>query len=282
MVKIISDSTGDLTPELIKEYDISILPLHVHTGDFEYEDGPCLDVDAIYTWCDKNKATPKTSAFSIDTATSMFKRYLDKGMDIVCFTISQGMSSSYQIMVAAAEELGCTDRIKVIDSASLSGGLALLAVEASIMAKAGFSADDIAARMEKLKPKLRISFVVDTLTYLYRGGRCSGVAALAGSALRLHPCIKLSDGKMVVGKKYRGNISSVYFDYAKDLEEDMKNADPARVILMHSGISKDDEDALMAYLKGLNRFETIIKGRAGGVISSHCGPGTMGILFRMK
>ena len=150
------------------------------------------------------------------------------------------------------------------------------------MAKQGKSATEITTRIEELKPLVRASFVVDTLTYLYRGGRCSGLAALAGGALKLHPRIGVEDGKMGPGKKYRGNMEKVVLSYVKDMEEAMKNARPERVFITHSGSAPEIVDKVRAYLNDLHVFREILETRAGGVVSSHCGPGTLGVLFIAK
>ena len=170
----------------------------------------------------------------------------------------------------------------VIDSANLSTGIGLLVIEAAEMAQQGKGAAEITARIEELKPLVRASFVVDTLTYLYRGGRCSGLAALAGGALKLHPRIGVEDGKMGPGKKYRGNMEKVVLSYVKDMEEAMKNARPERVFITHSGSAPEIVDKVRAYLNDLHVFHEILETRAGGVVSSHCGPGTLGVLFIAK
>ena len=143
----------------------------------------------------------------------------------------------------------------------------------------GKNADEIVSYIEQIKPKVRASFVVDTLVYLYRGGRCSGLAAMAGGVLKLHPRIGVAQGKMSPGKKYRGKISKVVMDYVKDMEADLMAAKKDRVFITHSGCDKEIVDNVKEYLKSLNRFDEIIETRAGGVISSHCGPGTLGVLF---
>ena len=147
------------------------------------------------------------------------------------------------------------------------------------MAKEGKSAKEIVARIEELKPLVSASFVVDTLTYLHRGGRCSSVAALAGGVLKLHPKIVVENGKMDASKKYRGKISSVIMSYVKDLENDLQIAKKDRVFITHSGCDETIIGEVFTYLESLDRFEEILIARAGGVISSHCGPGTLGVLF---
>lgn len=279
MVKIIADSTCDLSEELLNRYDVSILPLHILMGDRECEDGSEVTTDEIYQWADANKTTPKTSAPSLEKAMKLFEPFLGQGKQLVCFSISEEMSTSANVMRLAAEELGAADRVFVVDSGNLSTGIGLLVIEAAILARQGKCAEEIAAKMEERKPLVRASFVVDTLTYLHRGGRCSGLAAMAGGVLKLHPRIAVENGKMLPGKKYRGKIAAVIMDYVKDMEESLKKAQPDRVFITHSGCDEEQIQAVQNYLEGLQHFDEILVTRAGGVISSHCGPGTLGVLF---
>ena len=282
MVKIISDSTCDLSPELIAKYDIDILPLHILLGEDEYEDGRNITPQQIYDWSDTHKTTPKTSAPSLAEAIDLFRPYIEEKREIVCFSISGSMSTSGNVMRLAAEELEASDLVTVIDSANLSTGIGLLVIEAAIMAEKGQSAAEITATIESLKPNVRASFVVDTLTYLYRGGRCNAVSAMAGGVLRLHPKIVVENGAMDASKKYRGKINSVIMSYVKDMEEDLKSARPERVFITHSGCDRDTVNAVRSYLESFGIFHEILETRAGGVVSSHCGPGTLGVLFIAK
>lgn len=282
MIKIISDSTCDLSKDLLEKYDISIVPLHIHLGESEYGDGVDISPEDIYRWSDENKTTPKTSAASIQEVVEVMEPFVKEGKELICFSISASMSASGNVMRLAAEELEAEDRVVVIDSANLSTGIGLLIIEAAQMAQSGKSVKEIAEEIEKLKPLVRASFVVDTLTYLYRGGRCSAVAAMAGGMLKLHPRIVVENGKMDAGKKYRGNIKSVILSYAKDMEEELKNAKKERVFITHSGCPEETVQEVRAYLESLHVFEEILETRAGGVISSHCGPGTLGVLFISK
>ena len=279
MVKIISDSTCDLSPELIAKYDIDILPLHILLGEDEYEDGKNITPEQIYSWSDENKTTPKTSAPALTDAIELFKQYIDEGREIVCFSISSSMSTSGNVMRIAAEELEAEDCITVIDSANLSTGIGLLVIEAAIMAQNNHTVEEIVSAIEALKPNVRASFVVDTLTYLYRGGRCNAVSAMAGGVLKLHPKIVVENGSMNASKKYRGKINSAIMTYVKDMEDALKAARPNRVFITHSGCDRTIVEEVHSYLENLGVFSEILETRAGGVISSHCGPGTLGVLF---
>lgn len=279
MVKIISDSTCDLSNDLLSKYDVTILPLHILLGEKEYLDRVSITSKEIYTWADANKTTPKTSAPSLDDAIALLTPYAEAGQEVVCFSISDEMSASGNVMRLAAEALHAEDKIKVINSANLSTGIGLLVIEAAIMAKEGKNVDEIVSKIEALKPQVRSSFVVDTLLYLYRGGRCSGLAAMAGGALKLHPKIIVENGKMKPTKKYRGQISKVVLSYVTDLEGELKKAKKDRVFITHSGCDRELVGEVRAYLESLNHFHEILETEAGGVISCHCGPGTLGVLF---
>ena len=279
MVKIIADSTCDLSQEICGRYDISILPLHILLGDEEYLDGKNITPSQIYAWSDENRTTPRTSAPSLEDAIALLAPYVKERREVVCFSISDEMSASGSVMRLAAGELEAEDLIHVVNSANLSTGIGLLVVEAAIMAREGADGETIVRRMEELKPLVRASFVVDTLVYLHRGGRCSGLAALAGGALKLHPRILVEDGKMKPGKKYRGNINKVIMSYATDMEEDLKRAKKDRVFITHSACDAAVVEEVRQYLKSLNHFDEILETMAGGVVSSHCGPGPLGVLY---
>ena len=254
-VKIISDSTCDLSKELVEKYDITILPLHILLGEDEYRDGVDITPEEIFRWSDENKTTPKTSAPSLTEAMEVMQPFVEEGREIICFSISDSMSTT---------------------------GIGLQVIQAAILASEGKTAAEITTAIEAIRPKVRASFVVDTLTYLHRGGRCSAVAALAGGMLKLHPRIVVVDGAMDASKKYRGKLSSVILSYTRDMEEDLKNAVPDRVFITHSGCDREIVEAVRSYLESLGIFDEILETRAGGVVSSHCGPGTLGVLFIAK
>lgn len=279
MVKIIADSTCDLSKELIEKYDVTIVPLHIILGEEDYQDGVDITPEHIYQWSDANKTTPKTSAVSMDTVVEVLQPYVEAGQDVMMFAIAGGMSTTSNVMRLAVEELNATQHVRIIDSANLSTGIGLQVIEAAIMAKEGKSLAEITAVIEAIKPKVRASFVVDTLTYLHRGGRCSGLAAMAGGMLKLHPRIVVKDGVMGADKKYRGKMNAVLLNYAKDLEIQLLKAKKDRVFITHSGCEQEAIDSVKQYLEGLQRFDEILVTRTGGVVSSHCGPGTLGVLF---
>lgn len=279
MVKIIADSTCDLSAELLTRYEVEILPLHILLGEQEYEDGKNITPADIYKWSDANETTPKTSAPSFDTTLELLRPYTEEGQECVCFCISESMSTCGNVIRMAAEELDAAHLIHVIDSQNLSTGIGLLVIEAAILAKQGCSAAEIVTQIEALRPRVRASFVVDTLVYLHRGGRCGGLAAMLGGALKLHPKIVVENGAMHSTKKYRGTMKNVLLSYTRDMEADLKQAKQDRVFITHSGCDPQTVAAVRDYLEGLGIFAEILETTAGGVISSHCGPGTLGVLF---
>jgi len=227
----------------------------------------------------ENKATPKTSAISPAEANDVLEEALKEAESVICFCISDQMSSTGNVLRLAVQELEAEGKIFVVDSKSLSTGIGLQIIEAAIMAEQGMEAADIVAEIQAMQSRVRASFVVDTLTYLHRGGRCSGLAALAGGALKLHPLISVIDGKMLPGKKYRGKMERVIIEYVKDMTEELEHAKADRVFITHSGCEAPVIEAVKTELESLGCFKEILITRAGSVVTSHCGPGTLGVLF---
>ena len=277
MVRILSDSTCDLSKELIQRYDITIIPLYVRLGNNEYLDGVNITPEELYKWSDEHGDTPKTAAPGIDDITRLLVK--ESTDEYIIFTISASMSASFNNARLAAEAAEMTDRVHIIDSVNLSTGIGLLVIKAAEMAREGKNAFEIVSEIERIKNKVRASFVIDTLVYLHRGGRCSGLAAMLGSAFKLHPRIAVSEGAMHPEKKYRGNSHKFVMDYVKDMEQDLRKAVPDRVFITHSGCDTEIVESVREYLKSLNYFNEILETRAGSVVSSHCGPGTLGVLF---
>lgn len=281
MVRIYSDSTCDLSKELCERYNITMLPLYIILGDKDYRDGENITPAEIFKWSDEHKTTPKTSAASLEDIEARMKPALDAGDEIIAFSISAEMSNMGNVIRLAAQALEAEDRVHYIDSRNLSTGIGHLVVEAAELAQKGAPAEEIVKYVTALIPKVRASFVVDTLTYLHRGGRCSGLAAMAGSVLRLHPKISVKDGVMGAGKKYRGKYSSIIVDYAKEMEAELRKAKPDRVFVTHTvpDSSREPVEQVLSYLRSLGYFKEVLETKAGGVVSSHCGPGTLGVLY---
>ena len=282
MIKIVSDSTCDLSKELVEKYDIQIVPLHILLGEKEYLDGVEISPDEIYAWADKNEDTPKTSAVGFEEAADVVKQIVGTEDEMIVFTISGKMSTTGNVFRMVVEELELEDKVSVIDSENLSTGIGLMVLKAADMVKEGKSRTEICQTIDERKGKVQASFVVDTLTYLHRGGRCSSISALAGGVLKLHPKIVVADGSMRADKKYRGKMEKVIIDYVEDMKDVLKEADSQRVFITHSGCEQEIIDKVYTYLKDMNYFKEILITRAGGVISSHCGYGTLGVLYLDK
>lgn len=278
-IRIMADSTCDLSPELIEKYGITVLPLNIVMDDTCYLDGVETTPDEIYTWADANRTTPKTSAPGIEAAVEFLRPVVEAGDEVCYLGISEQMSATCQVLRLAAEELEYVDHVCVVDSMNLSTGIGLQVLYASELAGNGCSLVEMEDILKEYRERVRASFVVDTLTYLQRGGRCSAVTALMGNALKLKPRIAVTDGKMGVSKKYRGNQKKTVMDYVKDMEEELLRAEKTRVFITHSGIAQEIIDEVKSYLESLKHFDAVYVTRAGGVISSHCGPGTLGVLF---
>lgn len=284
-IKILADSTNDLSKELLEEYGIDICPLQVNLGDEESRlDGVNITPDEIYAWADKNGKTPKTSAPSPDTAYNFLAPYAEEN-DIIMFTISSEMSATYQIFCNQAKELENKyegARITVIDSRNLSTGIGLLILLAAKAVRNGEDYDSVIAKINNAVPKVRAGFIVESVLFLYKGGRCSALAAFGATALKLRPTLAVADGVIKVDKKVRGDIRSATMKYAKGLEEGMMNAEEDTAFITHSGEPQEILDDIYNYVKSLNKFKNIYITRAGSVISSHCGAGTLGVLFISK
>ena len=278
-VAILTDSTSDLSKELLDKYDITVFPLHIHLGEKEYADGIDITPEEIYQWSEETKETPKTSALSLYDAKEYVKKALEKGEEVICFCLSEVMSSCCSVMHMAVVELEVEDRVFIVDSKNLSTGIGLQILAAAGLADKGMKAAEIVEKIKEMQPKIRSSFVVDNLTFLHRGGRCSGAAALAGNTLKLHPCIYVSEGKMQAGKKYRGKMDKVILNYVEDIRAELSEARKDHIFITHSGCEAGLIEQIKKELEDMHYFENIYVTRAGGVISSHCGPGTLGVLY---
>ncbi len=278
-VRILADSTCDLSKELVEKYDITIVPLSIIMGEKAYYDGEDITPEKIFAWANETKTTPKTAAVSQDRAEKVLRPLIDAEDDIIFFCISSKMSSTCNVISVVGDGYR---KLHVIDSYNLSTGIGLQVIRAAELAAKGLDERSITNMIEADKSKVRASFVIDTLTYLARGGRCSSLTALLANTLKLHPVIQVKDGAMGVAKKLRGSIEHSVMNYVHDLEKDLKKADPKRVFITHSGCDAALVDQVRDYLKSLDYFEEIIETRAGGVISSHCGPNTLGVLFYEK
>ena len=278
-IKIISDSTADLPKELIEKYDIEVLPLSVTLGENSYKDGLEISAQDIFKYYEETKGLPKTSAVSVLEYTEAFTSWVEKGYDVIHFTISSTMSSCYQNACIAAVETG---HVWSIDSANLSSGIGLQVVLAAELAAKGESAEVIAKHIAEAKTRVDASFILNQLEFLHKGGRCSGVAALGANLLKLKPCIEVVDGKMKVGKKYRGAYEKCALEYVCDRLDGNDNIETDIIFLTWTGVDAKLLKEIEKEIKKYHKFRTIIVNEAGSTITGHCGPGTFGILYFRK
>lgn len=278
-IKVTCDSTCDLTPELYKSYDVQVLPLGITLGDMLLYDGVNVTTEDLFTFADNTGTLPKTSAVSPTEYEKVFRHWVDQGYKVIHINISSEFSICHQNACLAAAEVG---NVYPIDSRNLSSGsghLVLLAVE---MAREGKSAEEIVEILNERKEKLDVSFVLQHLDYLRMGGRCSGVAVLGANLLKLRPEIRVQEGKMNVGTKYRGSMERSVLDYVKGRLAGRDDVDPGRIFITHSGVPKDLENKVIDLVKELHPFREVIVTRAGSTIASHCGPECLGVLFFRK
>ncbi|MCH5298924.1 MAG: DegV family protein [Ruminococcus sp.] len=275
-VKIISDSTCDLSPEIIEKYDIAILPLYVNLGESTCKDGLEVTPDDIYSYVDECGKLPSTSAPNIGDFADVFSYWREQGYEIVHFNISSDFSSSYRNACIAAEEVG---GVYVVDSRNLSTGQGLVVLTGTEMAQNGASAQEIQNACNEVAGKVEASFVVDSIDYLHKGGRCSAIAALGANLLKLKPCIEVIDGKMTPSKKYRGNIERVILSYVKERLSGRDDISTNRIFITHTRCNPDIVKQVKAAIKEHFDFDEILETTAGCTVTSHCGPNTLGILF---
>lgn len=276
-IKISADSTCDLPQEFIDRYDIGITPLDVLVNGVQHKDGVDIDSKKLLDEVESTKGTCVTAAVNVAEYQEVFAKYLTEYDAIIQFHISSEMSSCYQNANIAAEDF---ENVYTVDTRSLSDGIGLLVLDAAVMAEQGITPQEIKAEIERKKKLIEGSFVIDTLEYLRRGGRCSSVAALGANLLSLHPCIELKDGKMGVGKKYRGTVEKSILKYIDERLRGRADIDYSKIFITHShGFSDEFIDTVRARILDCGPFENIYEGIAGCTISCHCGPKTLGIFF---
>ena len=278
-ILIASDSTCDLSPELVAELGIRILPLGVALGEKEYTDGVDITPDDIYAHYQKHGELPKTSAVNIAEFESFYEQATNDGYSVVTFTISSQMSSTYHNACLAAQDF---ENVYVVDTQNLSTGGGLLVLAACKMVNDGRSAKEIAEACSAMAPRVDASFIVDDLEFLYKGGRCSAVAMLGANMLQLKPCITVKDGKMGVGRKYRGRFADVLKKYIVDQIGDVSAVELDEIFVTHAGCDAAIVDACVEQVKSIAPFKNVYITRAGCTISSHCGRNTLGVLFIRK
>ncbi len=274
---ITSDSTCDLN-HLVEERKIGILPLQVNLGANAFMDGVDITPADIFAFVAETKQLPKTAAPSIGDYEEFFTQQLALGYDeLIHFNISAKSSGSHNMAKQAAESFG--GKVRVIDSMALSSGQGLLVMHACDLRDAGKSAAEIEEAVLEVRTRINTSFVPDSLDYLHKGGRVSGMVKVAAAAFKIHPLIMMENGQLVPGKKYKGKMNVLIKQYVEDLKERYPSYDKTRCFITHSSAEPELVEAAKAKVAELFDFKEVIETVAGSIITSHCGKGTLGVLF---
>lgn len=276
-IKITADSTCDLSADILKEYNIAITPLTVIKAGTGYIDGVTITPAEIFAHVAAGGDLCSTSAVSVGEYQEHFTKYAGEYDGVVHICISSDFSSTYRHACIAAEDF---ENVRVVDSRNLSTGQGLVVLKACELAKTAASLDELKQELDDFTSRVEASFLVDRLDYLVRGGRCSSAAALGANLLNLKPCIEVKDGKMTPGKKYRGPIDKVMLQYTQDRLQGRDDINRHRVFITHTRCAPEAVEAVRQKLLELcPDFEEIIETTAGSTVTSHCGPGTLGVLF---
>ncbi len=278
-VRITTDSPADLPREICETYGFKTVPLHVILGDDCFEDGINVTTDDIYNFYAQNKLLPKTSAVSIEEYNEFFRKMTQGGEPLVHFSLSSGISSSCQNAKIASENF---DNVYIVDTKSLSTGIALAMLKAYKMSAMGMSAEEIAAKSEETVKNISTTFIISNLEFLHKGGRCSGVASFGANILGIKPSISANEeGRLVVDKKYRGKFEDCISRYIDDLIEANKNGidTDIAVIVSTDGVSPEQINASKRQILKQIPFKEVVTAKAGCTITSHCGKGTFSFMF---
>ena len=273
-----ADSTCDLDEELKERYHVNYFPLHINLNGKDYLDNVTITPEEIYQEYYDHKVLPKTAAVNVQEYIEHFRPWVEDGYEVIHVNLGHALSSSYQNCCLAAQDLG---HVHVIDSCNLSTGTGLTVVAAGKMIEEGLDAETIAEKLRGGTSRRHASFILDTLTFLSAGGRCSSVTAFGANMLKLKPCIQVDnrDGSMAVGKKYRGALDKVLVKYAKDELARYSDINTDLLFITHSGIPQDYIDLVKKTVEDTIPFKEIHITKASCTISCHCGPNTLGILF---
>lgn len=278
-IKIISDSTCDLSAQLIADNDIALIPLTVVKNDQQFKDGVTITPAEIFAHVAAGGDLCTTAANSIGEYADVFEKYCPDFDGVIVITLGSGFSTCYQSACLAAEDF---PNVRVIDSQNLSTGQGLIVLKACELAKTAVDLDALAEQLRAYTEKVEASFVVDKLDYLVKGGRCSSAAALGANLLNLKPCIEVKGGKMTVGKKYRGNYAKCLANYVKERLENREDIDTDTLFITRTVVDENAYAAVADAAKQYADFKNIYETTAGCTVSCHCGPGTLGIIFVRK
>ncbi|MBE5733831.1 MAG: DegV family protein [Clostridiales bacterium] len=268
------ESTNDLTKELLEQYDIKVIPYQIILGDQVYKDGEITTTE-IFEYVNKTGVLPKTNAINQYEYTEYFESLKKEYDAVVHICLSSGLSCSCQNAINASKDV---ENVFVIDSLSLSTGIGLLALYARELALQGLSAKEIADKVEQRKEKLQVSFVVERLDYLYKGGRCNALALLGANILKIRPRIVVKNGKMGSDKKYRGPMGKVIGKYCEETLNEFNTPDLDKVFITYSSATPEMIAQAREWCEHAG-FKNIYQSFAGCTISSHCGGNTLGILY---
>ncbi len=279
MIKITTDSTADIQ-SVANSFGIEFVPLKVLLDTETYLDGVNVTPAQLVEFEAKTKILPKTSAPSIEDYNEFFQKKTENGDTVIHISLSEKCSASHNNARLASENFN--GKVFVVDSKALCCGQGLLCLKACDLVKEGLSAEEIVKELEVLRDKTNTSFVPDRLDYLYKGGRCSKMEMFGGNILKIHPMIAMQDGQLVVKKKFRGNMKICAKQYFEELRNTYPDYDDTRCVLANCLCDKEFE----AYMKGLVEeifsFKEIILEQAGSTITSHCGKGTIALMFIAK
>lgn len=278
-IKIVSDSTCDLPAELLRQYDITILPLHINKNGRSYLDGVEIKPSDIFSFVDSGGEICTTAAVNVGEYMDCFDALSPLYDAVIVITIGSGFSGCCQNARVAAEEY---QNIHVVDSCSLSCGQGLLVLKAAQLAQEGLSPEEICDQLNEAAAHIEVSFILDRLDYMKKGGRCSAVAALGANLLKIKPCIEVKNGRMTVGKKYRGSFAKVIDQYTKERLDLCREVCTDLVIVAHPDAEQSAIDAAKQALAEDGRFEHVMEAQAGCTVSCHCGPNTLGVMFFSK
>lgn len=280
-VVILTDSTCDLSEELLTKYDIKFFPLHVNFGTDSYDDITQIKPKEMFEKINSTGSLPTTAAASLGEIINVFKKYLDEGYDIVYTGISSQMSVTFQVANLAKEELEA-DNIYLVDSGNLSTGIGLLLLKAAKFRDQGFSAKEIAEKLEDIVPRVKTQFVIDTLNNLHKGGRCSSVTYVFSKVLRVKPMIVVREKSMQVGAKFIGSITKAQKGMTNLFLKDFDNIDKEFVFITHSFAEEGVKNIKSLISNVSDQIENLYVTEAGCVIGCHCGENCIGILYIME
>ena len=281
-VKILVDSTSDIPENIRKRYSIDFVPLFIIFGEDSFRDGIDITVPEIFEMVDKRNMLPKTSAVNQVELFQTFQRLTADGSEVVFIGISSEISTTVQNALLVASEIP-DNKVHVFDSRNLSIGIAIQAIKAAELAEQGKSAQEIKNFLNEISPKVRTSFIVKDLNYLKMGGRCSSLQAFAGSRLNIKPKIHLENGFVLAGENFRGSREKIVQKLIESSASDLPNIDMDTVLLAHAFASdRDVQIAKDCLLSLMPNIKNLIVTTTGGVISSHCGPETVGLVYKLK